>query len=600
MADQSAGYYALGAGDNTVNQQNSEVQSTDQLDELELSMSDEDLLSLEKKWIGRWEKYSPTINRKQKENEKYWLGKFNEDRDPETRGYDSRPISDNQVFIALETFLPMATKENPEAMVSADGTPEGDKFANNVQRFLGYQADRLCMKLQLKKAARHWAVYLLGVAKVGWSMKENDIALAIIRPQRLILDPEATIENAEYTGQYIGEERKDTAANLKLRFPKKAKEIDAKSGDKAGTELKYREWWTQEYVFWTLGQEVLDKKKNPHWNYDSTEEVVDEFGIPQEQTIKGKNHFSEPKMPYTFLSVFNLGQGPFDQTSLITQIVGLQDLVDKRLKQIDRNADNTNGGAVVNGTVFTKEQAAQVSEALRKGGTVVVPGNIEGSYKREQGVPLPNFVYQSLMDYRNEIRNLFGVNGSTPQGTRQDQTVRGKIIAKSQDSDRIGGGFTEYLEQFADQIFNWMVQLMYVYYDEAHTAPVLGPERAREVVTMKSSDFQTKLTVSVKENSMIPKDSLTKRNEAVELYQAGALDPITLFERLEDPNPRQTAERLFLWKSNPQALFPELAPKMAPNPQMQPAPPNVPQQGQPQPLNDQMQALLGSKVRIPK
>ena len=65
------------------------------------------------------------------------------------------------------------------------------------------------------------------------------------------------------------------------------------------------------------------------------------------------------------------------------------------------------------------------------------------------------------------------------------------------------------------------------------------------------------LKVSVKEGSLIPKDDLTKRNEAIDLWSAGALDPITLFERLDDPNPYETAKKLFLWKTMPQLLFAE-------------------------------------------
>lgn len=592
------GYYALGAGTNTVKGEFKDIPESEQLPELELSMTEEELLSLEKKWTNRWSRYAGQISGRQQENEKYWKGKFNEERDPETRGYDRRPISDNQVFTALETFLPIATRQNPEPLVDGDGTEQGNKLADNVRRLLIYQADRLSFKLQLKKVARYWSLYMLGVMKVGWSAKKDDIGITPIRPQRLIMDPNATIENGVYLGEYIGEDRADTAANLKLRFPKKSAQIDEITDKNDGTELGYREWWTNEYVFWTLGKIVLDKKKNPHWNYEREVSTFDDYGVETKQMVPGTNHFEEPQMPYVFLSIFNLGQGPYDQTSLITQIVGLQDLVDKRLKQIDRNADGANGGVVVSGDIFTKEQAAQVAEAVRNGGTVVVPGNVNEGYKRDAGTPLPNFVYQSLLDYRNEIRNIFGVNGSTPQGTRQEQTVRGKIIARSQDTDRIGGGFTEYLEQFADRTYNWMVQLMVVYYDEPKMATVIGPERSREAITIKSSDFKMKLTVSVKENSMVPKDPLTKRNEAIDLFQSGALDPITLFEALEFPNPRQAAERLYIWKSNPGALFPELAAQQAPTPQMQPAPggpPVGPPQGQ---FAEQMNAILGQKMPI--
>ena len=61
--------------------------------------------------------------------------------------------------------------------------------------------------------------------------------------------------------------------------------------------------------------------------------------------------------------------------------------------------------------------------------------------------------------------------------------------------------------------------------------------------------IQSELKVSVKEGSMIPKDSLTRRNEAIDLYTAGALAPIDLFRRLEDPNPEQTAANLAAYQA---------------------------------------------------
>ena len=61
--------------------------------------------------------------------------------------------------------------------------------------------------------------------------------------------------------------------------------------------------------------------------------------------------------------------------------------------------------------------------------------------------------------------------------------------------------------------------------------------------------------VSVKEGSLVPTDSLTRRNEAIELWAAQALDPITLFDRLEFPSPRDTAKQLWLWQNAPDQLF---------------------------------------------
>ena len=242
------------------------------------------------------------------------------------------------------------------------------------------------------------------------------------------------------------------------------------------------------------------------------------------------------------------------------QNIPLQDLINKRLSQIDKNADNSNGGVAVSGDAFTEEQASKVAKARRAGGTLWIPtGPVEAAVKTLESPILAPFIYQSLIDYRNELRNVFGIRGSTPQGTVNEQTVRGKMIIKGQDSDRIGGGISSYLEQFSDCVFNWFVQLMYVYYDEPHYAAVVGKERAQEYIQLSASDFgNVKLLVGVKDGSMVPHDPVNKRNEAIELWGQRGIDPITFFDQLEFPNPREAAKNLYLWMVNPVALFPDL------------------------------------------
>ena len=546
------GYYSIGKDRNKVHDDNEEDNKegvvSDLLPELELSMSDEELIKLKKDWEKRWEPYSVDIEKLQTKNEDYWLG--------HQYSKEKQPI-DNLIFEALETFLPIATR--PKADPTVEGSEEGKRVQTLVRQMLIHLIDVLNYNLKLKQVVRYWALYLLGVMKVGWSMKTNDITCKPIRPQKLILDPDATIEEGEYTGYYIGEYLKDQASDLVLRFPKKEKYIREQAKDKMGTTIQYIMWTTDEYVFWTLNDEVLDKKKNPHWNYDSEQTQMDEMGVETSQSVEGRNHFKVPKKPYIFLSIFNLGKQPHDETNLINQNITLQDLINKRLLQIDKNADSTNGGLIVSGDAFTEKQAQQAGAALRKGGTVYVPsGPVDQSVRRDTGTALPPFIYQSLLDCRNELRNIFGTRGSTPQGTVNEQTVRGKLIVKGQDVDRIGGGVSKYLEQFSDQVYNWFVQLMYVYYDEPHSASVLGAERAKEYITLQSNQLTSDLLVSVKEGSMIPHDPVSERNEAIDLWGVGALDPITFFDKLEFPNPRETARQLFLWKANPIALFPDL------------------------------------------
>lgn len=561
------GVFSLGQDINKVNDdellETQEGVVSVELDELNLDMNDQELIDLKKDWEQRYKDYGDRVGRRQKKNEKYWLGEHETEsfinrqyKVPTTDASDKTSLNDNVLFAALETFLPKATAKGADPIVITD--PEGKELADNVRKVLIYVADKDRLRLKIKNVVRHWALYFLGVGKVGWDFDNNEITFRKIRPQRMILDPNSTIEEGGfYTGEYIGEYRKDTARTLIDRFPDKRDVIVKEVGGKLGTELQYIEWWGQKgkILFWTLKDVVLGKMLNPHWNYDTEEEqtMVDDFGVESTDVVKvtGKNHFVQPQFPYIFLSVFNVGKHPHDDTGLMEQNIANQELITKRYRQIDQNVDDMNGGWAISGgnSGIKKEQAGEVINAFRRGEGVWIPeGDVGNAVQRMIGSGLPADVFNQLQDARKELANIFGVSGSTPEGIRREDTVRGKIIIGGQDQSRIGW-VTEFIEQFYDRTYNWFVQLMYVYYDEPHIASILGKDDTFETITLRNSDLNRDLLVSVKEGSMIPKDPVTIANQAIDLFGAGAISLIELHRRLDTPNPQEVANEVFAQQS---------------------------------------------------
>jgi hypothetical protein len=551
-------FYSLG---NKLNKRSGAVSTetqegvvSEKLPELKLDMENKDIIELTEKWEKSWNgsETKTKWTKKAEENEKYWLGEHFNRPDADK----SRAIVDNVIFESLETYLPQVTRRNPEPMVTLaaieDETPEAQQFAKALQNELGDLADELKIRLKLKKAARHWAISLLGVAKMGWDLNKDIPTVRIVRAQKLILDPESPVDEDGYAGKFIGEYRKMEASSILkiVEGDEEATKVLSELVEKnTGTEIQFIEWWTPTYMCWTMGKNVLLKRKNPHWNYDSETPAladeqgmtpVDENGEPVMDTAPGLNHLAVPGMPYIFLSVFNLGKSPVDDTSLIGQNLSNQDRVNKRIKQIDKNADSMNGGVVVSlaRSGLSKEQAKGVTDALRKGGTVAIPdGSPDEAIRRIPGQGLPADVYNDLVDVRNRTKDIFGTRGSSAAGLESDTTVRGKLMNRNLDTDRIGGGVTEYLEQMADEIYNWLVQLLYVYDDrfQGKQAP--------------------KIRISVKEGSLLPKDSTTIANQAIELAGAGKMSTIDLYKRLDYPNPEELAANVWLEINAPEVLF---------------------------------------------
>lgn len=537
------------------------------LPELQLEMDDRQLLKLAKKWTEEWNTVSEDLRARQKLMERYWLGVKAEPK-PGEDSSSRKPKADNLIYEALETFLPRATSRNPDPLVVGDGTELGNLVADTAAKTLRHVANipSVRLKMTLRDAARDNQLRFVGAVKTGWSGSDNDVSAEYVRADRLILDPHATVRNAIYDGRFAGIQCEDTASNLIARFPEATDAINEESDGKEGTKLRYVEWWSDgetPAVFWTMGSEtVLGKMKNPHFNYPQTVEATDEFGNVVPQTVGGRNYFARPQIPLTLLVTQGVGQHPFDPTNGLHQCLSMQDVVTKRWAQIDRNCDNANNSIIASLDYFSEDKASQAAQALRNGDVMLQPkGQAGEGIKREPGQSLPGDVYLNLQDARQRILSVYGVSGSTPTTLEKDKTVRGKMITRAADDDRIGGGFGECLELFAARVYEQLLQMMYVYYDEPKMATVVGAQKAREWVALSSTDLAAvSLTVSVQEGSMMPQDTMSKRNEAVELWGTNALDPITLFERLDFENPRETAKNLYLWQTNPAALFPELMP----------------------------------------
>lgn len=540
-------------------------------DVLTLKKTDEELVIMANKWEVAYRGYEEKVKTRQNWNLKYYLGRQNQ-------GNSERDtvVPSNLIFEAEETFIPAALAKNPEPVVyPASNDPAGVILAKDVKTMLQYHADILVLRRKLAMMVRHWSVYFMGVVKHGWDDEIGDITTDMVMPQNLIMDENGTIDvYGNYTGKYLGEQKPTTAQDLidlfedeehpelSLSSEKKAYIISSVDG-KLGTPIVYTEWWTNEYCFYTYKTICLDKHKNQFWNYDKD-------AVGTDNSVKGRNHFGRPKMPYTFLSVFTLGKNPHDVTSLIEQNIPNQDLVNKRISQIDKNLDTANNSLAVSAENFNNETAKQAADAVVEGRPILVPRGkpIAEAIMRLPAEGFPDDAFDQLQDMSQRLRSIFGTLGISSAGIQKEDTVRGKIIEGDQDSSRIGGGIGDSLEQVADNIFNWWTQLYYVFYDQEHFAAVLGKDRAVEYITLRSADLSERLVVSVSPNSMKPKDEITEMNLATDRWANKSIDPIEYMKALNVPDPMDAAKKLVMWTTAPQqyiaTYFPEVAAQQAP------------------------------------
>lgn len=540
----------------------------DEIDELELDMNDEELLALKKSYENKYAPYEGKIAPRQKQNKAYLFG-----TQKHINGMlGSKTVPSNLLFESTATFVPQALAKNPEPVVWSDNTEEGKLASSDIKTMLQFHADVKCLRKKLGIMVWQWGVYYIAGIKHGWSKELNDIDSDLRKPANLIMDPDGYVDEYGDFTSWMGERVQKTAQDVVDMFPKHKEYITADVGNKMGTLIVYTEWWSADgsYSFTTYKEKVLDKHKNEFYNYD------------KEKT----NHFSKPKKPYTFLSVFSLQEQPHDFTNLIEQNIANQDRINNRDYQIEKNLAHGNNAIAVSDKFFTSETAHQAADAMEKGDPILVggEGDISRAIVRLPASPLPNGVIESQQIDKDTLKGIYGVQGIASQKPDENTTARGMILNQSHDTSRIGGGIGDALEQVADNIFNWWLQLYYVFYDEARYASIMGSGRAVEFVKLIMAGQQRHFVVSVAPNSMSPKDELTEMNQAIDLWKAQALDPITLFKKLNFADPTETAKQTAMWTTNPQMymqmMFPEAQPQMPPN---SPNPSNPLDGGQPTP-----------------
>jgi len=545
-----------------------EGQKGDRYDSLSLDMTDEELLKLRDEYEQRYFPYESKMEAVWKRNLESYLGKKADGQWLTSDG----PVVANLQFEAEETFLSAALTKNPEPVVFADNTKEGNALATDVKTMLAFHADQLVLRRKLALMVRQWSIYHLGVLKHGWrTVKDsegNDIGDVDVQNRRIqdfIFDSEGYVDAyGDFVGA-LGERIKVSAEKLIEMYPKHKDYITLEVDGKLGSSVKYTEWWSSDdkFTFVTFKSIVLDKHKNQYFKY--AEPIADlETGEPAQDLMTGeplmtkvRNHFSQPKKPYTFLSVFSLQEQPHDITGNIEQNIANQRKLTARTQQIDYNVSASNNGYAYSEDNFNQETAKQASTARQKGNPILIPsgGPIEKAILPLPAQDLPAAIFNEVEITKNDMRSSWGIQGIASQQPDEDQTARGMILNQSHDTSRIGGGVGAAIEQVADNAFNYLTQMYYVFYDEEHFAAIMGNAKAVEFVTLSNANLDRQLIVSVSPDSLKPKDEVTQINMAQALFDKGAIGPKTLLKMLDFPNPDEAAADGVLFKIDPMAYF---------------------------------------------
>lgn len=346
-----------------------------------------------------------------------------------------------------------------------------------------------------------------------------------------------------------------TVDELCAKFPDKAGEIKRAFNISRGvyTQMSrmvyYFECWftytdsegkPAEGVCWFIPEKklILDKMPNPNWVY-----------YKSKKKEKEANVMSAPPKPFITFNYFNYGHSFIDETSLVEQAIPLQEGLNKRLRQINGNADYANGRWVASKKAFSQEDARNLINKGDKTVALVDREDVSNALINVAPNQMPPWVENTIYDARNEIDGTLATPATMKGEMPKSKETLGRDLLVKQGASTVQDDLVKAVANAMKKYYKLKLQLMRVYYTDDYWFQVKGGDSKYEFILLNGNEFDTNVKISVQTDSTLPLDKPMIRAIAMELWKAGnAIDYKTLMEDLGLPNPDIRAERYL--KSN--------------------------------------------------
>ena len=503
------------------------------------------------------------LSNRQQINLKYYLSKSVDKagvRDDLEKG--AEPV----IFRNIETIISIATSRTPELASSPVYKNDTTRmFAQNVRRALQsewevYQG----MQQLVSQGIRNHQINFLGIYQLGYDEDTGEFWTEEVVATDCVIS-----KNGKFFARYIKDE---TLGDLIDKFPDKEDAILESFGfafrptkELLASPVEYIEAWTDEIVGWKLNDLVLDVMDNPHFDYDGRNVQVgaDENGAPKYANVKF-NYFKQPRMPYIYLRYFTRGVRMYDETTLIEQAIGPQDWINKRKRQIGANADSTNGHWVSSGDFISQEEFDKIEGGIDEK-IWLQNGLPADGLQKITGQPLPDYIFNDLLDSRQAADNLMGTHATIRGESSENPTLGQDMMSSNRDMGRIDGYVRDAIEKMAQEWYQYMYHLFLVYTKKDRAMAIPDDSDYEDDTVWFSQDrvplIQKKdgeviplpLVLQVKQGSTLPRDEQAEYMRAMSMKDV--LRPRDFFKKIGEANPRQLEKNYLMWINDPYAEY---------------------------------------------
>lgn len=464
------------------------------------------------------------------------------------------PYVENEIFVSVETIVSYLTSELPQAEVyPAQDTTQSKVLSADLEKGLRGHSQKMELNRHLESAIRNLMLKRVGYLYLWYDPdygENGEVRIKSLDPAHVIVD-----KNAERGANpaFICVAMKASIEELCARFPDKReailKEIGA-SRDQPNTSqtIAWRQVWLTHYddggeategCVSYFGNCLLQADKNPNWIY----------------TTKNKNFLDMPLKPVIPMNYINDGMHWIDQTTPVEQASWIQEVLNKRGRQIMENADTANGMLVISSDAMSMDDAENLTGDPNQKLVIDTQGQPIGeSIQNILGRDLPAYVVADKQDLRQTVHSIMG---TPPQMRGTDDsnadTLGENLMMKNQASGR-QDLIVRAIDACMDRYFKYLTQMFTVHYTEKHFITTNSNDGDFDYITLHRDLIEKGMAISVKSGSTLPFDKSRQESVAMNLAKAGLIDPLNLYRDLHMDNPQKRYDAWAKWKTDPKSL----------------------------------------------
>lgn len=469
-----------------------------------------------------------------------------------------RPYKENQLFAAEESIVAYVTSQIPGPIVLAGSGDSQDKiFAGDFEKGIkAYFSGDVLDSVNLEDLCELWTRDILNkriaAGHFYYDKDLNEIVLEHVDPENLILDKNTSKGK---NPRFICHVLKRTPEELIGEFPDKEKEILEELGiERKGPknmlqELAVRKVYVthydrdnnaQEGVVWYFNNLVIAKDRNPNYMYAK----------------KDLNLFKYPKKPYIFGNLVNYGSHLIDSTTPLEQAIPLQELLNRRGRQIMENADKANGMMVIGSSSGISRDDAQNMTGDPNQKLVVDNSNgqpVKDIIDQVQAQTLPDYVLQDKQDLRMQLTNIIGapIDFTGAQADDGDPTLGEVMIKKNAASGR-QDMLARSIKRMVGDAYRYYAQMALVWYTDAHTFNYDAGDGDVDIVTLKREVIPKGITV--KASKAANPDRSRVEAITLKLLDIKAISLLDAYKDLQLDNAQQRYDNWVKQSKDPDSL----------------------------------------------